>query len=170
MADLLQRVAVEAKRDPSRVEPVLRAILGALPQVSPTLRRVSHSVNDAGRLTALAEFTDAALTTRQALERLPTITTPQGIHRLRKIGRLLGRTIGNATYWPSWQFGDVGLRKDLEKLLAALRRYVGDDEIAADRVMRLPRTELGGRSLAEVLDGDAADSAWVMLDTLGGGF
>ncbi|MDP9406157.1 MAG: hypothetical protein M3O86_06090 [Actinomycetota bacterium] len=170
MATLLERVAAAATRDPQRVEPVLHAILGETPRVSPTLRTVADRVNAARRAAALDEFRDGALTTRQAVARLPAVTTAQGVHRLGKTGRLLRRTIGNATYWPSWQFADAGLRDDLDRLLAVLRGYVGDDALAADRVMRLPRPQLGGRSVAEVLDDDDRDTAWGVLATLGAGF
>lgn len=169
MSSLVERIAAEAERDPRRVEPVLQAILGERPEVAPSLRAVSDRVNDARRAAAVEEFRTGALTTGQALARLPTVTTPQGVHRLGRDGRLMRRTLGNVTYWPAWQFADGGLRADLGTLLAALRRYVGDDAVAADRVMRLPRDELGGRSLAEALDSDDADAGWALLDTLGGG-
>lgn len=170
LSDLMERVAAAAARDPERVEPVLRALLGEIPAVPGSLRPVSNAVNEARRAAAVEEFRNGALTTRQAVERLSTVTTPQGVHRLRADRRLLGRTIGNATYWPSWQFDGSGRREKLGDILTALRRFVGDDAVAADRVMRLPRVELRARSVAEALDGEDADRAWAILDSLGGGF
>ena len=87
---------------------------------------------------------------------------------LRSRGQLLGRTIGNATLFPAWQLQGGALRDDLPS--PARRRSAGsaDDAVAADRVMRLRRDELGGRSLADALDQPKrAATAWNLLGALG---
>jgi hypothetical protein len=79
---------------------------------------------------------------------------------------LIGRTLGNTTFFPAWQFESGALRPDLPALLQRLERFT-TDAVAADRVMRLPRDELAGRCLAESLDDP---QAWELLDRLGDGF
>jgi hypothetical protein len=69
----------------------------------------------------------------------------------------------------AWQFGPAGLRDDLRRILAALRLYVDEDAVAADRVMRLQREELGGMSLVDALGSrQGAADAWQILGALGG--
>jgi hypothetical protein len=89
---------------------------------------------------------------------------------MRGRGKLLGRTIGNVTYHPAWQFTDAGLRVELGEILRAITAFT-TDAVAADRIMRLPREELDGRCVAEALDDpEHADDAWRILHRLGGGF
>ena len=148
--------------------PVLQALVGERPETPQQLVPVARVINEARRSQALEEFVAGALSTTSVVELLPSISTPQGVHRLGDRGRLLRRTVGRVTYWPAWQFGDEGLRRDLPQLLALLWEYVDDDAVAADRVMRWPREELGGRSIAGCLDDDPG--AWRALRALGGGF
>lgn len=67
---------------------------------------------------------------------------------MRERSKLLGRTIGNATYYPAWQFTDVGLRADLPQIIAGVTAFT-TDAMAADRILRLP---FGQQSIAEALD------------------
>ena len=95
------------------------------------------------------------------------LQTPQGVHRLRSRGKLVGRQIGNATWFPAWQFRDGERRADLDEILAALAEFT-DDAVAADRIMRLQRDELGGQSIAETLDRPRKKVvAWAILGALG---
>lgn len=164
---LATRVSERAAREPAFAT-VLEAILEA-----PTVdsRELTHlaaqQVNDVRRQQALAEFRDGALSTAEVRERLGR-SSAQSVHVLRSRGQLIGRTLGNATWFPAWQLQGGELRADLPQLLDALGRFT-DDAVAADRVMRLRRDELGGQSLAAVLDDPKrAATAWNLLGALGG--
>jgi hypothetical protein len=117
----------------------------------------------------LAEFRAGSLTA-DGVRQLLALGSRQAVHQLRQRGRLIGRTLGNTTWFPAWQFAGGALRPDLPALLDLLRRF-SSDAVAADRVLRVPREELDGRSLAEALeDPKSAELAWALLDRVGGGF
>jgi hypothetical protein len=116
----------------------------------------------------IAAFQAGSLTTKQACALLD-VSTPQAVHQIRERGKLLGRTVGKATYYPAWQFTDVGLREDLPRIIAAITAFT-TDAVAADRILRLPRQEFDGKSIAETLDDAMAEDAWQILRRLGGGF
>jgi hypothetical protein len=148
---------------------VLQVLVGDEPDHEGGLRQVASQLNEARRDSVLAEFRAGSLTA-DAVRQLLGLGSRQAVHQLRQRGRLLGRTLGNTTLFPAWQFTGGALRPELPALLERLRRF-SSDAVAADRVMRLPRPELDGRSLAEVLDEPgSADVAWAVLDRLGGGF
>lgn len=133
------------------------------------MRPVAERLNTARLGSAIEEFIAGCLTTDEVVRLLPTVTTRQAVHRLRERGRLVGRTVGNATWFPAWQFDGDGLRADLPDLLSRLCRFT-TDTVAADRVMRTPRDELGGATLAEALDDPAhRPLAILLLDQLGAG-
>ncbi len=166
-ADALARRARErATREPAFAT-VLEAILDAPTQGAAELTHVAASeVNDARRRQALEEFRAGALSTADVQARLGRASA-QSVHVLRSRGQLLGRTIGNATWFPAWQLDGGAVRDDLPRLLELLGRFV-DDAVAADRVMRLRRDELGGRSLVEALDDPKrAATAWNLVGALG---
>jgi hypothetical protein len=165
--DLAKRVQVRAAREPAYAT-VLEAVLAAPTTDAGELTHVAaRQVNDARRHQALAEFRDGALTTAQVQERLGR-SSVQAVHVLRSRGRLLGRTIGNATWFPAWQLDGGQLRDDLARLLDLLGRFT-DDAVAADRVMRLRRDELGGKDLVAALgDPKRSAAAWNLLSSLGG--
>lgn len=166
---LLARVSVEARRDPDRVRPVLQVLVGDEPDHEGGLRQVASSLNESRRHSVLAEFRTAALTT-DAVRQMLGLGSRQAVHQLRQRGRLLARTLGNSTWFPTWQFAGGTVRPELPLVLERLRRFSAD-AVAADRVMRLPREELDGRSLAEALDDPrSAEVAWGLLDRLGDGF
>ena len=124
------------------------------------------AVNRQRRAEVRRQFVDAALATAD-VQRLLGLGTPQAVHRLRSRGKVIGRQIGNATWFPAWQFRDGERRDDLDEILAALRAFTADT-VAADRVMRLQRDELGGRSIAESLDRPRSGArAWAILRALG---
>ncbi len=163
---LAERVRARATREPAFAS-VLEAILDAPTEGSAQLAHVAaREVNDVRRRLALDEFRAGALSTAEVQRRLGR-SSAQSVHVLRSRGRLLGRTIGNATWFPAWQLRGGALRDDLPRLLEALLRF-SDDAVVADRVMRLRRDELGGRTLADALDDPKrAPAAWNRLGSLG---
>lgn len=165
---VVERAADRAIRDP-RFADVLAAIVDAPTDDAGELTRLAAGrLNDSRRRTASEDFRASAVTTAQ-VQRLLDRSSPQAVHVLRSRGRLLGRTIGNATYFPAWQFTGGEIRGDLPAVLSALRR-VTDDALTADRIMRLRRDELNGTSLAEALDHPRrAAAAWNILGDLGAG-
>jgi hypothetical protein len=164
--EALARRARERARHEPAFATVLEAILDAPPAEDRALTRIAASqVNDVRRQQALAEFRAGALSTAEVRERLGR-SSVQAVHVLKSRGQLLGRTIGNVTWFPAWQLQGGALRDDLPRLLEALGRFT-DDAVAADRVMRLRRDELSGRSLAEALDDPKrAGTAWNLLGAL----
>lgn len=132
-----------------------------------TFTRASASaVNHQRRDEARRQFLDNALATAD-VQRMLRLRTPQAVHRLHSRGKLIGRQIGNATWFPAWQFRDGERRADLDEILAALGRFTSD-AMAADRIMRLARDELGGQSIADSLDRPRKRAAaWSILDAVG---
>ena len=164
--ELLARVAAEARRDPGRVGPVLQVLVGDEPDSPGGLRLVAGRLNDVRLAAAHDEFRAGSLTADEVRRRLG-VRSRQAVHALRERGRLLGRTFGNQTWFPAWQLDGPALRSDLAALVGALRRF-SDDAVAADRIMRLPRDELDGLSLAEAIDDPTRrDLAWALLGRLG---
>jgi hypothetical protein len=163
---LAQRAKARAAREPAFAT-VLEAILDAPTTAAGELAHIAaREVNDGRRQQALAEFRAGALSTAEVQHRLGR-SSAQSVHVLRSRGQLLGRTLGNATWFPAWQLEDGALRADLPELLAALGRF-SDDAVAADRVVRLKRDELGGRSILAALDDPKrAVTAWNLLGALG---
>ena len=166
MEELLARVAAEARKDPGRVGPVLQVLVGDEPDSPGGLRPVAARLNDVRLAAAHDEFRAGSLTADEVRRRLG-LRSRQAVHALRDRGRLLGRTFGNQTWFPAWQLDGPALRPNLATLVGALRRF-SDDAVAADRIMRLPRDELDGISLAEALDDPGRrDRAWALLGRLG---
>ena len=125
----------------------------------------AEEVNSARRSNAAEDFRAESLTTA-SVQRLLGLGTPQAVHRLRSRGRLLGMQSGNATLFPSWQFSGGRLRDDLPRILELLRQFTSDP-IASDRVMRLVRDDLGGRTISAALeDPKWSAAAWDVLAEL----
>lgn len=168
MSDLINRIGHLAAEDPA-VRSVLQVLVGDRPTDPASFSKTARAVNEERLRVTLDEFIDGALRTSEVVERLPGITTRAGVLQKRDRKKLLSRKIGRDTYFPAWQFGAEGLRHDLPRLLNGLRAYIGDDAVAADRVMRLRREELGGHSLDDALRSrDDIDVAWRIIDSLGG--
>ena len=149
-AEVMARVEARSRLDPTFVG--VLAFLVDIPssaagEFAPLAVR---ELNRQRRADALENFRDGALATFE-VQQLLSLGTPQAVHRLRSRGRLIGQQIGNATWFPAWQFSDGRIRSDLPEIIQTLHRFTADS-IAADRVMRLKRDELGGRSIAEALD------------------
>ena len=166
VALLARQVAERAEHDSGFAE-LLDAILTASTEPYGTLEHVAAGVLNAERRGAVVrEFVEGALPTAQVQQRLG-LGSPQAVHRLRSRGRLLGSAVGNQTWFPAWQFDDDRLRPDLPRILELLARFT-TDPLAADRVMRLTRDELGGSSIATALRRPAtAEAAWSLLAALG---
>lgn len=150
LADAVTRAGQRAVQDQAFAGALLELVQAPTTAAGTYSRPAADALNRARRADARSEFLAAALDTA-AVQHLLGLRTPQAVHRLRSRGKLLGRQIGNATWFPAWQFGDGARRDDLDELLTLLTRF-STDAIAADRVMRLQRDELSGASIAESLD------------------
>ena len=166
IAPLVRQVAERAQKD-SQFAEVLDAILDAPTAPQGTLERIAaNSLNDERRGALVREFVEGSLPTPKVQTRLG-LGSPQAVHRLRSRGKLLGSAVGNQTWFPAWQFDDDRLRPDLPRILELLARFTSDP-LAADRVMRLRRDDLGGSSIAEALRRPkTAETAWRMLTAVG---
>jgi hypothetical protein len=165
-AEAIARVERRAAEDPG----FAGALLELVDAPSTTAGSYSHSaaraLNRPRRDHARERFLEGCLVTSD-VQRLLHLQTPQAVHRLHSRGKLIGRQIGNATWFPAWQFRGGERRPDLDEVLAKLRRCTSD-AMAADRIMRLQRDELGGQSIAETLDRPRKKAtAWAILESLG---
>lgn len=146
---LLRRVSRRAADQPETVLPVLRVLAGeepADPRIAPPpLLAAARTVNAARVERARRDFVEHGLTTEQVAGLLG-IGSRQAVAQRRARGGLLGARVGATTYHPAWQFGDDGLAPGLARLL----RLLPADAREADSIMRMPHSELGGRSLADL--------------------
>src|SRR5213080_998249 len=98
------------------------------------------------------EAASAALATPQVVDLLRSISDRKGVDRRRRRGQLLGWRAGARTLHPAWQFdarrGDT--RTGLPAVLEALSEVTPDPQVA-DALMRAPREDLDGRTLADLL-------------------
>jgi hypothetical protein len=163
---LVRDIEARARRD-ARFVQVLSALRDAPTGPHGSLERAAaHTLNEQRRAGLVADFVDGALPTAQVQVQLG-YRAPQAVHRLRSRKRLIGAAIGNKTWFPAWQFDGGRLRTELPRILDLLGRYT-NDPIAADRIMRLQRDDLGGTSIAEALNSPAtAQAAWRALAALG---
>jgi hypothetical protein len=165
-AAVIAQAGERARQEPDFVN-VLAALLAAPTHaLGSYTREAARALNDRRAAGVLEEFRADALTTAD-VQRLLGLGTPQAVHQLRRRKRLLGLPSGNATWFPAWQFVEGRLRPDLPRVLALLARFT-TDPVAADRVMRLVRDDLDGRSLNEALkETHRAPTAWAILGSLG---
>jgi hypothetical protein len=125
---------------------------------------VARRMNDR-RLDARRQaLVDAALTTPQVVELIPSMSDRRAVDRRRHRGTLLGIKVGNTIYHPAWQFdrraGET--RPGLPQVLSALEEVTAD-AMAAHQLMTTPHAQLDGRSLAEVFaDGDTERTVAVL--------
>jgi hypothetical protein len=166
VAPLARKVAARAKTDAGFAN-VLDALLAAPTAPQGTLERIAaRKLNDQRRDSLVREFVDGSLPT-QEVQALLTLRTPQAVHRLRTRGKLLGSAVGNRTWFPAWQFDGGRLRPDLPRILELITRFTSDP-LAADRIMRIKRDELQGKSVAEALrHAKTVDAAWLTLSSIG---
>jgi hypothetical protein len=170
----LRAEAIEQASERARREPAFARVLAELVDVPIALEReYRHAAAVALNRQRLAQaeeaFKKGALVTSQVQQFLG-YKSPQAVHRLRSRGKLLGVQLGNATWFPEWQFKEGRLRPDLPRIIELLTDFSAD-VIAYDRVMRLRHAELGGRCIADALDRPKyVSTAWNILADLGGGF
>jgi hypothetical protein len=162
---LLARLDDRARQEPAFAA-LLESLLEAPGDPAGELARLgAQEINQQRRAGAVADFKAGALTTAQVRALLGP-KSPQAVHELRRRGRIIGSAFGNATWFPAWQFRDDAIRPDLPRVLTRLRRFT-DDVVAADRIMRIERDDLDGRSIADALDDPAfAPAAWAALEAL----
>ncbi len=94
------------------------------------------------------------------------------LRQLREGGKLVGVAEDgrHTTLYPYWQFGEEGLLKGLEEIVAAARD-AGMDPETLHFFMTEPNERLGGRAPAELLRGGEAGHVARVLKTSGlGGF
>lgn len=165
-AEAIARAERRAAEDPRFAGALLELVEAPTSTAGTFSHRAATALNRQRRDDAREQFLDACLATSD-VQRLLNLRTPQAVHRLHSRGKLIGRQIGNATWFPAWQFRDGERRADLDALLVALKRFTSD-AIAADRIMRLQRDELDGKSIAEALDRPRKRAAaWAILESLG---
>jgi hypothetical protein len=150
VAKTTARVIERAQSDPAFAE-VLAALVDAPRGGVAEYRRAAARALNAQRLAEIREDFKATALVTADVQRLLGLGTPQAVHRLRSRGRVIGLAMGNATYFPAWQFIDGRIRPDLAELLESMHEFTSD-VISIDRVMRLPHDDLDGQSIAEVLD------------------
>lgn len=165
-ADVVAAVAARAAADEG-----FAAVLGELAEIPTTpaghtTSATAAAVNDARRRVLYDEFKAHAVTT-DAARKLLGFARPQNLHTDRQRRRVLGQTLGNATYFPAWQFSGGAYRADLARIFELLGRNA-DDAVIADRIMRLAHDDLGGRSIADTIDDPVlGPTAWVILAEAG---
>jgi hypothetical protein len=165
-ATLISQAQDRARHDP-RFARVLAALVDAPTTSAGTYAQTAARELNVQRVAeAVASFKETALPTA-SVQRMLGLGTPQAVHRLHGRGRIIGLQLGNATWFPAWQFSEGRLRGDLSRLLGMLREF-STDVVVLDRVMRLQRDELDGHSIAASLDHpDRSPVAWVLLEQLG---
>jgi hypothetical protein len=164
-AHVIAKAEARAQLDPDFFDLLTRLVDAPSSSAGEYDRLAARGINAARRRDVIEEFKAAALPTGTVQEILG-VGTPQAVHRLRSRGRILGQAVGNQTWFPAWQFSRGGTRRDLPGILDRLHRFT-TDVIAADRVMRLMRDDLGGLSIAAALDQpEIAAAAWAALDEL----
>ncbi|OBJ86658.1 hypothetical protein [Mycobacterium asiaticum] len=163
---LVTQVEERVRRDPDFAR-LLDTLLDVPTVPLEQLERVAaRKLNNERRAGMMGDFRTGAIPTREVQSRLG-YETPQAVHELRRRGKVLGVTVGNNTWFPAWQFQDGRLRSDLPEILKSLARFTSDP-VAADRIMRIKREELGGVSISEGLRRKkTADTAWQLLAAVG---
>ncbi len=165
-AQAIARLERRAAEDPRFAGALLELVEAPASTAGSYSHSAAAALNRQRRDDARERFLEGCLVTAD-VQRLLNLRTPQAVHRLHSRGKLVGRQIGNATWFPAWQFRDGERRPDLDEILATLRRFTSD-AMGADRIMRLQRDELGGQSIAESLDRPRKKAiAWAILESLG---
>lgn len=166
VAALVAHAQERARHDSDFAEVLAQLVEAPTRGAGEYTREAARSLNRQRVASAVEEFKADAITTAD-VQRLLNLGTPQAVHQLRRRKRLLGLAAGNATWFPAWQFEEGRIRPDLARVLAHLARFT-TDPVAADRVMRLVRDDLDGRSLNEALnEPHLAGTAWAILGSLG---
>jgi hypothetical protein len=100
-----------------------------------------------------------ALDTAAVVELIGSINDRKGVDRRRRRGQLLGWRSGARTLHPAWQFDPArtDTRAGLPDVLEALADVAADAQ-QADALMRAPRDDLDGRSLADLFASGKIDT------------
>jgi hypothetical protein len=142
-----------ASRDPD-IRHTLELIAGYRKRPTDGLQPVARRLNAARGAELREAFIADAYTSRQVAELLD-VADHRAVAARRARHTLLGWTIGNETYHPTWQFTDTGPVPGLGAVIKALSALTSSP-LAADRLMRRHRDDLGNRSLADLLaEGDS---------------
>lgn len=148
-----QAVRDRQQREPAVVEPVLALL--AEPdhhvEVTDDMRRMAATLADQREAVAVEAFLEDALPTREVIDRVRSWNDRRTIASARRRRQLLGLTVGRETYHPDWQFTRSGARQGLSAVIGPLLEASAGDPVLADQIMRTPRPELDGRSLADLL-------------------
>jgi hypothetical protein len=114
--------------------------------------RAATLVNERRQRERREEAASAALPTAEVVELLGSIGDRKGVDRRRRRGQLLGWRAGGRTLHPAWQFDRRrgATRPGLPTVLEVLSEVAPDPQ-AADALMRAPREDLDGRTLADLL-------------------
>lgn len=165
-AHAIRTLEERAAYDPDLAETVLYMAEGAagpddpFEDVPAGVAREALLVNDRRLRARRAAAAAACLDTPQVVAVLRSINDRKGVDRRRRRGQLLGWRAGALVLHPDWQFdrrrGET--RPGLPRVLAALSEVTADAE-AADQLMRAPRDDLGGASLAELFAGGHIETA-----------
>jgi len=163
---VLARIERRAGRDPAFAG-ILAVLVDAPTDGAGRYKRETARELNSKRIdSVVAEFKAGALVTSD-VQQLLRLGTPQAVHQLRRRHKVIGLQLGNATWFPAWQFQPGRVRPDLGSILEALGRFTSDP-IAADRVMRLVRADLGDLSIADALADELfGPAAWAVLGSLG---
>lgn len=164
---LLRRVQRRAAADPQAILPVLRVLAGERLEPGPTLKAVALEINRARVADARRDFVAHALATEDVAQHLG-VRSRQAVAQRRARGSLVGAKVDNVTYYPAWQFGPEGLADGLPRLLALLADAGLDDARAADDALRMPHSELGGRTLLELWQTGSWDELEAWLGDISG--
>jgi hypothetical protein len=158
LADAIRVLEKQTSEDPGLAEAVLFIAQDAegtddpFGDVPVGALRAARLVNER-RLRERRETASAsALDTAEVVALLHSVNDRKGVDRRRRRGQLLAWRSGAHALHPAWQFdkrrGET--RLGLPRVLNALSQ-VAPDPRAADALMRAPREDLGGRSLADLL-------------------
>ncbi|HEX3947346.1 MAG TPA: hypothetical protein VHW47_06550 [Acidimicrobiales bacterium] len=127
-------------------------------------RRVSLRRSTERRAARLA----GALDTAEVVALVGPLNDRRAVDRRRHRGQLLGWRAGARTLHPDWQFdarrGET--RTGLPMVLAALAEVRADPE-AMDQLMRAPREDLGGRTLADLFGAGQLETVVALVRAAG---
>ncbi|MGH9292431.1 MAG: hypothetical protein ACRDZ6_06590 [Acidimicrobiales bacterium] len=157
MAEAIKVLEERSSQDPALAEAVVFLAeeaegptdpFGAVPPGAGSAARVVNARRERDRMEAGAV---SALDTASVVALVSSIGDRKGVDRRRQRGQLMGWRSGARTLHPDWQFdtrrGET--RPGLGAVLSALREVTPDAE-TADALMRVPRDDLHGRSLASL--------------------
>jgi hypothetical protein len=158
VANAIKVLEERSSRDADLAEAVVFLAAGAegpgrpFDRPASSVLRAAAQVNERRQRRRHRLIPPLALATAEVVDLVRSISDRKGVDRRRRRGQLLGWRAGASTQHPAWQFdarrGDT--RPGLPAVLEALSEVAPDPE-AADALMRAPREDLDGRTLADLL-------------------